>query len=137
MSQPRYACCLLWDGANHYLFEDRPLNGRPAAGRLTCFGGALEANESAAEAIHREIYEELAVRLAGPVVPIVELYVKNQWTARFFRAYLPRRSALVPEAQVQPCWLTLSDALRHPRCSPWHASAIEAWQAGAVSAQAN
>ena len=96
MPLPRYACCFLWDGADGYWFEPRPVTASVAAGKLTCFGGSLEGGESPLQAIYREIGEELLITLSEPVVPVIDLFVEEQasmtWMARFYRAYCPLHS---------------------------------------------
>ena len=137
MPQPQYACSLIWDGFDSYLFEDRPRNGRPAAGRLPCFGGAVEPGETSRDAIVRELREELQLVVAGPLIPMVELWVRGTWVARFFRCYIPSATELITEDQVQARWLTLDQALAHARISPWHAAVIRAFQAGRITAQSD
>ena len=94
MPAPHYVCCLLWDGADGYWFEQRPQSARLAAGKITCFGGAVEVAETPLQAIHREIDEELCLALFPPVMPVVELFAPNEhgekvWMARFYRVYCP------------------------------------------------
>ena len=137
MPQPRYACCFVWDGDQHYLFEDRPKNGRPAAGRLTCFGGALEAGETALQAIQRELQEELQLRHSGPFVPMVELWVRGAWMARFYRCYLPQGTSLQLEDKVRACWLRSDRIHAHLRLSPWHRACFEALEAGKTFAKSD
>src|SRR5579859_7212422 len=56
---PKYVCAILEDAEGRFLLESRLDDARLAAGRLTCFGGRREDDESPEECLRRELREEL------------------------------------------------------------------------------
>ena len=65
---PPYCCCILHEAATGaVLLEQRGTDAAVAAGRLTCFGGKREPDESPLAAICRELREELGVTVDDAV----------------------------------------------------------------------
>lgn len=60
----RVVAAILWDAAGRVLVNERPA-GKPLAGYWEFPGGKLEAGESEAECVVRELREELGVEVAA------------------------------------------------------------------------
>lgn len=124
--RPRYACVLLHDMGGHWLFERRPRGARYAAGRLTCFGGRIEAGELALGALRRECREELGV-VPGGLRPAVDLVVGSVWMARFFAA---RPLSLADIPRRQRLAVVSSAGWQQAPLSRWHRAVLAAWGSG-------
>lgn len=125
---PEYACAILPASPGCLWLEERPVTARFAPGLWTCFGGRREGDEAPAECLRRELDEELNW-IPRHLSKEVELWVDGQPIAWFFLVG-PAPTA----AQLQPRGypareVSLRDLVQVP-VSPWHRSALLAWQAG-------
>jgi 8-oxo-dGTP pyrophosphatase MutT (NUDIX family) len=126
---PKYVCAILEDTEGQLLLESRPDDARPAAGRLTCFGGRREAGETPEECLRRELREELNWE-PRTFAMCVELRVAGDLVAWFYHAVLDvglDQLRVPPEYQAR--LVSRSDLTVLP-VSPWHAAVLRAWLDG-------
>jgi 8-oxo-dGTP pyrophosphatase MutT (NUDIX family) len=131
---PAYACALIEDGRGRLLLELRAPDARRAAATLTCFGGGREAGETAEQALHRELAEELAWAPPTCAFSCDLRGADGRWIARFFRC--PYDGAAIRcEPGVVPLWAPWP-ALAGLPVSPWHRAVLAAVAAGRSEAVA-
>jgi 8-oxo-dGTP pyrophosphatase MutT (NUDIX family) len=127
--EPEYACALASDARGWWLLQLRPPDARLAPGQLTCFGGRREGAETAEACLRRELREECGWEPEA-LSPAVELWERDRYIARFYRARLdlpPVRLRLEPgHAAI----LAPPPALPGLPVSPWHRRVLEAAAAG-------
>ncbi len=121
---PEYCCAVLVDDAGRFLLERRPLTKPDAPGRLTCFGGRREPDETPDVCIRRELHEELGAFVdAGPAR--WALHVDSALVAWFYAADV---GALEPRLERGVDLVRLpADGLDHPDLSSWHRPLLEAF----------
>jgi 8-oxo-dGTP pyrophosphatase MutT (NUDIX family) len=126
---PQYCCAILEDAGGRLLLESRSDDARLAAGKLTCFGGRREDDESPEACLRRELREELNWEPAG-LAKQLELWVGGELIAWFYHAVLDGSFLLerVPPAH-KPIFVTRDDLANLP-VSPWHAAVLDAWLTG-------
>lgn len=123
---PKYVCAILEDAKGRLLLESRPNDARLAAGKLTCFGGRREADESPEECLRRELREELNWEPQS-IDKRVELLVGGDLIAWFYHAML---DLPIDQLRAQPgcaAVLVSRSRLSDVPLSPWHASVLAAW----------
>mmetsp|Transcript_26711 Transcript_26711/g.42948 ORF Transcript_26711/g.42948 Transcript_26711/m.42948 type:complete len:206 (-) Transcript_26711:393-1010(-) len=126
--RPKY-CCVILTGPDDTLFmEQRGSDAKIAAGRLTCFGGKVEAGESPDSCIRRECREELGWEPTGPLRRAVDLYVDGELIAWFYEAPAPQDVASLrfEEGRTGVFWHNLASE----RISDWHSVVLNAWSKG-------
>src|SRR5262245_27372417 len=130
MSQlPRYVCGILEDAEGRLLLESRPDDARLAAGRLTCFGGRREPDETSEECLRRELREELDWEPQS-IAKCVELWVAGELVAWFYHASLHVGIDRFQTAPGSRAVLVALQELSDWPVSPWHAAVLSAWYAG-------
>ncbi len=123
MLQADYACAIISVDKNHYLLEQRGADAQFAAGKLTCFGGRCEADESTQDCLLRELQEELSWQ-PQHLEKAHELWVGDRYVADFFKCKLDvefnhlkfekgRSGILVHESELET----------HP-ISEWHLAVL-------------
>lgn len=131
---PQYVCAILEDSEGRLLLESRPADARLAAGKLTCFGGRREADESPEECLRRELREELGWEPPS-LVKQVELWVGGAPVAWFYHAAL---DVVIDRLQVLAgtrAELLSRRQLSVVPLSPWHEAVLVAWQEGRAVAE--
>lgn len=126
---PQYVCAILEDSEGRLLLESRPESARLAAGKLTCFGGRREDDETPEACLHRELQEELNWQPQS-IRQQIELWVGEELVAWFYHAKLTvgiDQLRLLAGHQAQ---LARREELSSLPLSPWHAATLEAWQRG-------
>ena len=129
--QPLYAVVILSDGDQRLLFERRPPCAAHAAGRLTCFGGRIEAGETAGVAARRELAEELGWRPASLRFAI-DFHRDGVFVARFFQAVLPCAASSIRTPLGNPARAVAVPLgrLEQAPLSRWHRAVLVAWRGG-------
>jgi 8-oxo-dGTP pyrophosphatase MutT (NUDIX family) len=127
--QHEHACAVIEDHRGHLLLELRPTTARFAAGRLTCFGGKRDAGESLEHCLRRELREELGWAPDQAPAIACDLWLPDQFVARFYRCHWPtgRQPRCLPG--VVPLWCPWRTLPGLP-LSPWHAAVLTAVQRG-------
>jgi len=126
---PEYCCAILEDPEGRLLLEARPESARFAAGKLTCFGGRLEAGESPEQCLRRELREELNWEPAR-IEKQVELWIAGAPKAWFFHAIVDTRFDLSRIAAGHRGVFVSRSELPQLPVSLWHAAVLAAWLAG-------
>ncbi len=100
-------CGVVFDRQQRLLAAQRPV-GKALAGKWEFPGGKLEKGETAAQALRRELDEELSL----PVTVLDEMYRmrvetpdNNTLILYFLRAILPDGCKPVPRENQQFCWV--------------------------------
>ena len=117
--------------------EQRPNDAKVAAGKLTCFGGKREGDETPLACIQREVKEELGLALRDEELSrAVDLFVDDKLIAWFYQHPAPARDeALVFEEGREGIWLSEAEAAADPpSISPWHAEVLRAYRKGVTRA---
>ena len=127
--QHEHACAVIEDDHGRLLLELRPPTARFAAGRLTCFGGKRDADESLEECLRRELHEELGWAPNQALVIACDLWLPDQFVARFFRCQWPAGTTPRCLLGVVPVWCPWP-ALPGLPLSPWHAAVLAAVASG-------
>ena len=103
-------CGVVFDRQQRLLAAQRPA-GKALAGKWEFPGGKLEKGETAAQALRRELDEELSL----PVTVLDEMYRmtvetpdNNTLILYFLRAILPDGCKPVPRENQQFCWVEKS-----------------------------
>ncbi len=129
LHRPEYACAILCAPGRSLLLELRDASSRHAPNQLTCFGGHREATESASQCLRRELAEEIGWQ-PGRLVPVLDLYRRGRWLARFYEgAFTATLGDLCVLPGRQACLVALEDLASAP-VSRWHRAALEGWQQG-------
>ncbi len=129
MQQPEHACALLVDERGWLVLQLRPSWARHAAGLITCYGGKLEAGETVAGCLQRELTEETGWRPA--LVP--DSGVDLRCGARFIACFVPLQLPADIEVRSEPGFIAVRAAQRTLPAlplSPWHQAVIDGWYAG-------
>lgn len=119
------ACGVLQDAGRRILIARRP-EGKIAAGQWEFPGGKIEADETARQALRRELQEELGVRMgdAEPLVVLMQDYADRRvrldcWRVSAFDGTpIPREGQQL--AWIEPSGLAQFDVL--PSCWPVRAA---------------
>ena len=98
--------------------EQRPNDAKVAAGKLTCFGGKREGDETPLACIQREVKEELGLALRDEELSrAVDLFVDDKLIAWFYQHPAPARdAALVFEEGREGIWLSEAEAAATRGC---------------------
>jgi len=131
---PQYVCAILEDSDGRLLMESRPHNARFAPGRLTCFGGRREADESPEECLRRELREELDWEPRA-FDKRVELWVAGDLIAWFYHAVFDIPVDELRVTAPHQCTLVSRAELPNLPVSPWHAAVLVAWIEGRAVAE--
>lgn len=134
---PPYCCVILKESSGAIFLEQRPSDAKVAAGKLTCFGGKREADETPLACIRREVKEELGLELRDEVLSrACDLFVDDKLIAWFYEHPAPARDApLVFEEGREGVWLSEVEAAADPpSISPWHAQVLRAYRKGVTRA---
>ena len=135
---PPYCCVILRESATGAIFlEQRPDTAKVAAGKLTCFGGKREDDETPLACIQREVKEELGFTLRDDdIARAVDLFVDGKLIAWFYQHPAPARDAeLVFEEGREGVWLSEAEVEADPSSiSPWHSEVLRAYRKGVTRA---
>ena len=126
---PRYVCAILEDAQGRLLLESRPDDAPLAAGKLTCFGGLREADETPEQCLRRELREELNWEPRA-LEEQVELWVAGELIAWFYHAALDVDIDQLRLAPGHEARLVSREELPSLPVSPWHAAVLRAWLEG-------
>jgi len=109
--------------------ESRPGDAKLAAGRLTCFGGRREGEETPEECLRRELREELNW-VPRTFEKCVELWVAGELVAWFYHALVDIGIDQLRVARNHQALLVSRQSLSVLPVSPWHAAVLNAWFEG-------
>jgi 8-oxo-dGTP pyrophosphatase MutT (NUDIX family) len=126
---PHYVCAIVEDAEGRLLLESRPDGARLAAGKLTCFGGLREADETPEQCLRRELREELNWSPRA-LEKRVELWVAGELVAWFYYAELDVEIDRLRPAPGHEARLVSREELSSLPVSPWHAAVLRAWMEG-------
>lgn len=123
MHQPRYCCAILLDSRGNLVLERRSPHDPVAGGKLACFGGGRDRDETPEETLRRELREELGFApepfTRDAVAFVLHTPLGEAW---FYQLQGPEHGqarAVEPGCGVE--WIAESRLLQH------HAHELAAW----------
>lgn len=140
MHQPRYCCAILIDSRGNLVLERRSPHDPIAGGKLACFGGGREADETPEETIRRELREELGFAPGqfdrDAVAFVLHTPMGEAWFYQLRGPEMGETQAVEPGCGVE--WIAEQRLLTHHahELAAWHRAMFQARAAGHRTATA-
>ena len=103
---------LLYDEDKRILIQHRSSDAPTSPNKWGFFGGAIEKNEAPYEAVNREAFEELGIKLSQPKLILKENFVNNgkNKTGFYFIDKIKDKSKIIMKEGQGMKWILPSEA---------------------------